>query len=306
MISVFLSLALIAGAGASLRYLFPAMDIEYVRKSISKIVLYIILPALIFNVIYHADAGRVFYHVPVAAAGGVLVALAVAAVVIRFFRLPDSSKGALILACVFGNVTYLGLPVLVGIFSDIPEKISVVAVLYDVTASTLLLSVGALVAVRISGGSAGGAASLLRRIAKLPPLWALAVALIVKFLHIPLPEFLLSATKTLSVMAVGLMILSLGMALRPRRVRHIGSLTVVAVIQLIFIPAVVYFIGKALSMEQPWFEATVIEAAMPTQLLTLVVADQFNLDTEILAQAILFTTILSAFTIPLMRYLVFM
>jgi predicted permease len=158
MISVFLSLALIAGAGASLRYLFPAMDIEYVRKSISKIVLYIILPALIFNVIYHADAGRVFYHVPVAAAGGVLVALAVAAVVIRFFRLPDSSKGALILACVFGNVTYLGLPVLVGIFSDIPEKISVVAVLYDVTASTLLLSVGALVAVRISGGSAGGAA----------------------------------------------------------------------------------------------------------------------------------------------------
>jgi predicted permease len=128
----------------------------------------------------------------------------------------------------------------------------------------------------------------------------------VKFLHIPLPEFLLSATKTLSVMAVGLMILSLGMALRPRRVRHIGSLTVVAVIQLIFIPAVVYFIGKALSMEQPWFEATVIEAAMPTQLLTLVVADQFNLDTEILAQAILFTTILSAFTIPLMRYLVFM
>jgi predicted permease len=58
-------------------------------------------------------------------------------------------------------------------------------------------------------------------------------------------------------------------------------------------------------MRQPYWEATVIEAAMPTQLLTLVVADEFNLDTELLASVIMASTIISVFTIPTIRFLLF-
>ena len=306
MINVFLSLAIIAGLGASLRYIFPDMDIEYVRKSINKIVLYVVLPALIFNVIYKAPVGKEFFHIPIAALGGILSALAVAMIAFYFIKLPPNTKGALILASAFSNVTYLGLPVLVGIFSAIPEKISVVSVLFEVTTTPVLLSLGVLIAIYFGAKTGIGLKGILKRIVRLPPLWALAVVLLVKLINLPVPAFLLQATKTLSVIAVGLMILSLGMALRFKKIRHPKPLLLVVAIQLFFIPFVIYYIGKFLNIEQPYFEATVIEASMPTQVLTLVVADEFNLDTEMLAQAILVTTVISVFTIPLIRYLIFL
>ena len=305
MFNVFISLALIASVGSVLRFIFPDMDIEYFRKSINKLVLYIILPALIFNVVYHAEVGKEFYHIPVSAFGGIVAALILASLVFYFIKLPQNTKGALILASAFSNVTYLGLPVLMGIFASIPEKIAVVSVLFEVTTSPVLLSVGVMIALYFGKKSSLSASAILKRILKLPPLWALGIVLLIKLFAVPVPAFFLMATKTLSVTAVGLMILSLGMALRFKKIRFMMPIFLSVLIQLIFIPLVVFNIGKLLDMNEPFFEASVIEAAMPTQLLTLVVADEFNLDTEILAQVIFITTVLSVGTIPLLRYLLF-
>lgn len=305
MFNVFLSLAIIAAIGSVLRFIFPEMDIEHFRKSINKLVLYVILPALIFNVVYNAEPGREFYHVPIAAFGGIAAALVLSFFIFRFINLPQNTKGSLILASSFSNVTYLGLPVLMGFFAAIPEKIAVVSVLYEITTSPVLLSLGVLIAAYFSKKEGENSAGILKRIIKLPPLWALGFVLMVKLFAIPVPLFLIQATKTLSVTAVGLMILSLGMALRFTKIRHLKPIMLSVLIQLAFIPFVVFYIGKSLQMNQPFFEATVIEAAMPTQLLTLVVADEFNLDTEILAQVILITTVLSVGTIPLIRYFLF-
>lgn len=305
MFNVFISLALIASVGSVLRFVFPDIDIEYFRKSINKLVLYIILPALIFNVVYHAEVGKEFYHIPISAFGGIVAALILASLVFYFIKLPKNTKGALILASAFSNVTYLGLPVLLGIFASIPEKIAVVSVLFEVTTSPVLLSVGVIIALYFGKKSSLSASAILKRILKLPPLWALGIVLLIKLMAVPVPAFFLMATKTLSVTAVGLMILSLGMALRFKKFRHVMPIFLSVLIQLIFIPVVVFNIGKLLNMNEPFFEASVIEAAMPTQLLTLVVADEFNLDTEILAQVIFITTVLSVGTIPLLRYLLF-
>jgi len=305
MLNVFISLALIASIGSVLRLIFPDMDIEYFRKSINKLVLYIILPALIFNVVYHAEIGKEFYHIPISAFGGIVAALILASLVFYFIKLPQNTKGALILASAFSNVTYLGLPVLMGIFASILEKIAVVSVLFEVTTSPMLLSVGVMIALYFGQKSSLSASAVLKRILKLPPLWALGIVLLIKLFAVPVPAFFLMATKTLSVTAVGLMILSLGMALHFKKMRFMMPIFLSVLIQLIFIPVVVFNIGKLLDMNEPFFEASVIEAAMPTQLLTLVVADEFNLDTEILAQVIFITTVLSVGTIPLLRYLLF-
>ena len=305
MVNVFISLAIIAAIGSVCRYIFPEIDIENLRKSISKLVLFIILPALIFNVIYNAGIGKEFIHVPVAALGGIIAALVLSSMVFIFLRLPQNTKGALILASAFSNVTYLGLPVLIGIFPAIPDKVAVVSVLYEVTTSPILLSIGALIAIYFGKKEIALSSGLLKRIIKLPPLWALGIVLLVKFFAIPVPDFLLQSTKTLSSTAAGLMILSLGMALRFKKIVYLKPILLSVIIQLAFIPFVVFYIGRFLHMSQPHFEATVIEAAMPTQLLTLVVADEFNLDTEVLAQVIFITTVLSLGTIQLMRYLLF-
>jgi predicted permease len=44
---------------------------------------------------------------------------------------------------------------------------------------------------------------------------------------------------------------------------------------------------------------------MPSQLLTFVIADRFNLDSKLLAQAIFINTVIAFVTIPLVRALLF-
>ena len=60
---------------------------------------------------------------------------------------------------------------------------------------------------------------------------------------------------------------------------------------------------QLLHLSSPYFEAVVLEAAMPTQLLTIVIADNFQLDTRILAQCICFNTLIAFFTLPLVQSL---
>ncbi|MEW5736446.1 MAG: AEC family transporter [Thermodesulfobacteriota bacterium] len=305
MITVFLSLAAIALVGSMLRHILPGVDIDGFRKNINRLVLFTILPALIFNVVYRAEIGKDFILVPLSAATGILSALALALAAFRFLPLQNRTKGALILGSAFSNVTYLGLPVLMGVFSAIPDKIAVVSVLYEVTTSPLLLSVGVFIAVWFGKKRSYGPFDYVKRICKLPPLWALGIVLAVKLLSVPVPAFLLQACKTLSAAAAGLMILSLGMALRFKRIEHLKPIAISVVLQLAFLPFVVFHTGRLVGLTGPFYEAAVIEAAMPTQLLTLVVADEFDLDTEALAQTIFITTVLSLGTIPLVRHILF-
>jgi predicted permease len=45
--------------------------------------------------------------------------------------------------------------------------------------------------------------------------------------------------------------------------------------------------------------AVTIEAAMPPQLFTFIVADRFGFDTELLAAAVILMTVVSLFTVPI-------
>lgn len=301
----FLSLIIIALLGYSLRYIFADTDIDQFRRTVNKLVLYIILPALIFNVVVNSDLGEEFYKVPISALGGILSSLLLAMTIFSLFKISGPARGALVMASAFSNVTYLGLPVLQGVYNTIPEKISIVAILYEVSTSPALLSIGAMVAIYYGNRAQSGPGRMALRIFKLPPIWALVLAVSFKLLHVPVPAFILGCTKILGQMAAGLMILSLGMALRWRRVHYARCVGLAVLIQLIAIPIIVYFISRALNMRQPYWEATVIEAAMPTQLLTLVVADEFNLDTGLLASVIMASTVMSVFTIPAIRFMLF-
>jgi predicted permease len=305
MLTVFLSLGTITLAGSALQRLFPDWNIEEFRKSINRLVLYVLLPALIFKVISTSDLDGVLYQVPFAAAAGIVGCLAVAWLVFRWIPLDARAKGALILACAFGNVTYLGLPVLQGVFPDQAGDISKVAILCEVTVAPLNLIVGSLLAMRFSGERGVNLRQSLKQVVQLPPLWALVAALLCKKLEVPVPEFILHGTAVLGGAVSGLMILSLGMALRFERVEHLVPTLGVGGIKLFLSPVIVFGAAKLLSMQDPYFEAVTLEGAMPTQLLTLVIADRFNLDSRLLARAIVINTVLAFVTIPLVRTLLF-
>ena len=303
--NVFLSLGTIALVGSTLQRLFPDWNIEDFRKSLNRLVLFVLLPSLIFKVIYTSDLDGVLYQVPLVAAAGILGCLGVALPAFGWMSIDRRAKGSLILACAFGNVTYLGLPVLQGVFPEHQLDISKIAILCEVTVAPLNLIVGSLLAMRFSGEQGVGLRQSLAQVMRLPPIWALVAALACKFLRIPVPEFILHGTAVLGATVSGLMILSLGMALRFQRIGHPLPILAVSGIKLLLSPLLVFGAASLLAMKEPYLEAVTLEGAMPSQLLTIVIADRFNLDGRLLAHAIVINTVIAFVTIPLVRAVLF-
>jgi predicted permease len=283
---------------------FPSLpDRTQIRSAIGSIVLNVFLPALSFNVLYNAPLNVELWIVPTTSIIVCLSTLLVAWLVYRaLFQISNgnfakASFGAMLLSAAWCNATYLGLPTVTLLLG---EDYARIPILYDLLAITpLLLTVGA------SLGAFYGASefkqdvrSSLLSIVKLPPLWAAVLGVVLSALHVPLPQAFMSACKIAGSAVAPVMIFSVGLALRFSSPKSLVWILPALVLKLGFAPTLAYFTAQTLGLSGNAFAATVLEAAMPTMVLTMVIADKFKLDSELLAQTIATTTVLSFLTLP--------
>ena len=301
MIAAILPLAAIALLGALLRHFNPAM--EQTRQAINKLVLHVLLPALVFRTVMESRLDALFVQIPLVAAAGVLGCLALGFLVFHFLPVPGPTKGAMMLGAAFGNVTYLGLPVLLGAFPERTEQVSEVSVLFEITKSSLNLTLGAMIAIAYGSQEPITLRNTLLEALKLPPVWALAVAIAWKASGIPCPDLVLNTAAILAVTVSGLMMLSLGMALRFTPTRLMALAVPVAVIKLVVSPLIVFAATGPVGLGGIYGTAAVLEGAMPSQLLSFIIAGKFRLDEETLAFVIMVDTVLAFATLPLVRTL---
>jgi predicted permease len=73
------------------------------------------------------------------------------------------------------------------------------------------------------------------------------------------------------------------------------------IIKLVLSPLVVGFAGANIGLTHFNLHAVTIEAAMPPQLFTFIVADRFGFDVEALASAVAFMTVVSLVTVPIIN-----
>lgn len=301
MIAAILPLSAIALLGVLLRHFNPAM--EQTRQAINKLVLYVLLPALVFRTVMESRLDALFVQIPLVAAAGVLGCLAIGFLVFHFMPVPGPTKGAMMLGAAFGNVTYLGLPVLLGAFPERTEQVSEVSVLFEITKSSLNLTLGAMIAIAYGSQEPITLRNTLFEALKLPPVWALAVAIAWKASGIPCPELVLNTAAILAVTVSGLMMLSLGMALRFTPTRLMALAIPVAIIKLVVSPLIVFAATGPVGLGGVYGTAAVLEGAMPSQLLSFIIAGKFRLDEETLAFVIMVDTVLAFATLPLVRTL---
>jgi len=302
---VLLTLGIIALLGSLMRYLLPDLDFLDLRQKLNRLVLAVFLPALNFKVIYGAQVTAAFWQVPILALAGLALTVATGMAVYALLPLDRRARGALVLAGAFGNVTYLGIPLLQGLFPSAVLQVTATAILYEMTITPTDLMLGQALAARYGGAAPVSAGESLRRVLAMPLLWAIAAALLLNVARIAVPGFVLGAATLLGNAVSGLMILSLGMALRIEalraRGRQLGFLLPCVLIKLALSPLAVWAGTRLLRVAEPFATATVLEAAMPTQLIVLIVADRFGLDTEFAALAALVTTTASFFTLWLVH-----
>jgi predicted permease len=72
-----------------------------------------------------------------------------------------------------------------------------------------------------------------------------------------------------------------------------------ALIRLAIGPLIAYMLIHVLHVQEPLSKAIMLESGMPSMVLTLVIAQEYTLDTNILAQLIALSTLLSIISLSL-------
>ncbi len=301
MLTYLASMALLIVIGVVWRCLLGSESAaESHRQALTRSVYLWFLPALVLHMLWQAGIDSNTFRIPALAALCILASAAFAWLAYRFipaFHCSAGTLGALLLAASFGNFTYIGLPVLTGMFG---EQAGIIAIQFDLLAATpLLFSAGVLLASHYGHGQSSVKAAI-KELVRVPALWAAALGLLSGALHIPLPAVLEHSLQLLGQAVIPLMLLAVGMALQWQRnwFRQLPLLMPVLLAQLILMPSLAWWLASMLSLDINTLNPVVIEAAMPTMVLGLVICDRFKLNTVVYAEAITTSTLASLISLP--------
>lgn len=306
MFTVLISFFLIMSGGVFFKIKKPGgIEPDAARHVINTVVLNFFLPALCFKVIAEAPVDRNTLLLPVSAALTVFVLLifsfAVFGIIGKFVRLENKQKGVLVIASAFSNVTFLGLPLLTGLYGG---QAAQYVLIYDLLAVTpLVWFAGASIASYYGKGEKLSVKESIKNLAALAPIWALILGFAANFTQTRMPVFLVKTLDLMSMPIAPLMIFSVGLALAVPETKEALLLIAALVIKLCIAPLTAYCIAAGLGMDGLPFKIGIMEAALPTMVLTLVLASKYKLDHKLAAMTVAAATAVSFITVPAVFFL---
>ena len=268
-------------------------------RTIGRMVFYIFSPLLVFNLMVTSQLNLRQALTTVEYTTAVIAILGILAFLLgKLFQLQRSHLLALILTVAFGNTGNYGLPLVKFAFGD--EALAVASIFY-VTTTILFNTVGVVIA---SLGHLDLKSAILG-VFKLPILYAVAVALLVKGFGVQIP---LPLSRTIEIAANGAipaMIILLGLELTRIEWSHSLRATGLGVAaKLLLGPLIGLLLAGMFGLQGHTRQGTVIEAAMPAAVATTVVATEYKLEPSLVAAIVFLGTALSPLTLtPLIVYL---
>ncbi len=280
------------------RFAEPAgLSAEQTRRVLTTVVYYLLLPAMVLEVLWTADIGWHSFQYTLLGVACVVFAMLCIWLVGAVLKFEDRRLGAMILAAAFPNVTYLGLPVLEQTFGSWARSVVIQMDLFAVT--PFLFTVGAMVA-RHYGQETTEKPKAVWLFFNAPPFWAAAIAVVLNLNGCIAPVWLLGVLQKLSAAVVPLMLFSLGLALNWKAVsvRNIPYVMPVIAIKLALMPLFAIALVSFLPIAGDYRAAAVLDLSMPSMVLGIVFCDRFKLDSSLYAMAVTVTTAISLITLP--------
>jgi malonate transporter and related proteins len=236
-----------------------------------------------------------------------IVPIAFAAVAILARLLARRQSPTIALVCAFGNVAYLGLPVVERALGEDALPIASLAVAIHVV---IALTIGPLLLLRWSGGQTDLRA-LSIRVLKQPLVWAPIAGLALRLAPAAARDTIAAVLAPIGQSAAPVALVLLGLYLHTHRERmrkiDLGDLAHV-LFKLALLPAAT--IGLALLFHRASMLTTgeaqvlVVLSAMPAAITTFSIAHDVRTGAERTSRAIVLTTLFSAIAIPIALWLV--
>lgn len=290
------------------------------EPGISAFVFFVALPALLFILTAQADLSQ---GIPAAVTLAVtLGTLVYWALVWLFFWITNKRNDTVALSssmgAAFGNVSYLGIPLVMGILGPVGYLPAVIVQLIH----NIIFMVGYPLIHGILTPEGSGSRSrqfgraLKGSLLKNPIMWAVLLGFAVNFIGWPKDGPIIEFAELMSAAASPAALFAVGLGLRPsfQAIRggelKLGPVAFATVAKLALLPAITFVailaVGQplfAMGNGQEWIFTILIMAGMPTAGTAYVLATSTKGDANLVAATILGTNLFAALTLPLLATL---
>ncbi len=272
-------------------------------KSLSKLNFYVFVPAFIIVNIYNTSIETELLRAIIFAIVYLIILFMISCIIGRSRRLEMSTVNAFKNSVMFYNSGNFGLPLITLVFSDSPLLI------YAISVQVMVLIVQNMTTNSIGFYNAGrGHMSFektIKAVLKKPPIYALALTLILKALPYDAPQFFLwPALDYLRSGLIPMALLTLGVQLSVSKIniRNV-DVYIATFVRLIGGPILAFFLLHLLQISGTMAQVLFISSAVPSAVNTALIAVEFDNEPDFASQVVMTTTLLSAVTLTVVIYL---
>lgn len=276
-------------------------------KLFADLVTHVTLPALVFSSLSHSTIYPEYLLLALLMISAELISLVLAWGIGKRLRLENAQMGAFMLTSAFGSSSFLGYVLISQVFPGNVDAMTEAVIISEVGLVPILFTVGTMVAIYYGKSDLDGKGRLLATTSffKSPLFFSLVLGVLWSALNLPLegtmitPIFnflsvLSSANTFLVAMTVGVLLYFSGMR------AIIWLVLFVILIKLILKPLLVWVPTLVMDLQSWQIEVLILEAAMPSALLTVVFAKTYGCDAKLASKLIFATLVSSGITIILM------
>jgi hypothetical protein len=252
------------------------------------IIMYVTAPFLIISSLQKSDikiaefSSMIFYTLLI-----IISLWLVSILIIKFFKIKE--KG-LQLPMIFGNSGYLGFPVALFAFGAIGLSYTVI---YSAMEVMLLMSFG----IYLAKGKHD-----FKEMFRIPLIYAVILALFFNIINYKLPSVLSVPVDMIGQATIPLALIVLGYRLTKIKVNHFRKAFLAVIVKMGAGFLIALSIVKLFSLTGVIKNILILQAAMPSAVLTMVITYKYRRNQDLVASVVFIGTLMSIITIPLVLW----
>lgn len=285
----------------ALGYILKRIDFLSVDNvdTLNNIVIYIMLPSMIFSALYTADLSMIssLGILPFVILASSFVTGIISYFILKRFNLSDKMLWSVLVTIMIANTGFMGYPISIGVYGS---EGFLRAIFCDMATSVIFLILSFALVLKFGGSPK----TAVKKIAFFPPLWAIILGILLNITHISIGPVLENTVNYLGNGTIPLIMLSLGISIDFGGIKRSKNMIIfTSIMKLLIFPLIAFFIVSHLGLLDLQFKIPIIEAAMPSGMLSLVLAITYKLDYELTSDCILINTVISLVTLPVILML---
>jgi predicted permease len=263
-------------------------------RTLNRFALLIPLPALLFSLVMRTPVEGIDFTAVALYAAVEIFVLAGVFFIARAFKRPVPESLLIALCAVFVNHFLYVLPIAVRLYGDTAALPVTALVILD----AVIVFGGMLIALEATTQDTFSLMNTLRAIAKNPIILSICATITLKILAVPIPQGVMTFTDFVGAAAAPLALFALGVVLSKSPVWPPSPAVITfSAIKLLAFPAILMLGLGAVAVQDGWHPLMILVAAGPSGAMSFSLAMLYKIDTDIIAPVIIWTSVLSVFSL---------